>query len=248
MSSSPRSPLTARAAAGLAAVLALGVAGGAAAPAGARTGLAPTVSARPGTVAPGGTLTIRGAHWAVIEFCRPRVSVSVAGRVVAHPRLRPQDGSFRVRWRVPRGTPPGAQTIRAAQRCESARDGHAYLVRRGARIRVSPERRTIARARRRDLLVVLAATRTPGADAAPRATVTIAASRLRHGAWRALGRRVVGRRDGFFWFPLTGAGAVRDLHLDPRTGKIRLRLLLTPALGYSAAYRFIATGGGLRPA
>ena len=105
--------------------------------------------------------------------------------------------------------------------------------------------RHIARKQRGDLRVILTATRTPGAAPAPRATVRIRALRRRHGTWREIGRRIVGRRNGFYWYPLTGRYAVREFRVNPRTGAIRFRLLLTPALGYSTSYRFTAAGDHL---
>lgn len=108
--------------------------------------------------------------------------------------------------------------------------------------------RRIARKQRGGLLVVLTATRTSSAAPAPRATVRIRALRRRHGAWREIGRRIVGRRNGFFWYPLTGRHAVQGFRVNPHTGAIRFRLLLTPALGYSRPYRFNAAGDHLTPA
>jgi hypothetical protein len=101
-------------------------------------------------------------------------------------------------------------------------------------------RRRVARKRRGDLLVILTATRAPDESPAPRATVRIRALRRHLGVWRPLGRRVVGHRDGFFWYPLTGRHAIRGFRVNPDTGAIRFRVLLTPALGYSKRYRFTA--------
>src|SRR5919199_3704115 len=61
----------------------------------------PTLRVTPRTVPAGSAVVIRGRHWPVIEFCRPRVTVTIDHRLIGRIRPRPEDGSFALRWTVP---------------------------------------------------------------------------------------------------------------------------------------------------
>jgi hypothetical protein len=209
----------------------------------------PTISASPGTVDRGAVLTIRGSGWIQNEFCRPRVRLTLGRHRVPIGRatLRPADqGRFRFKWTVPPRTVAGLRTIHAAQRCESGKDGSVSFVRATTQVRVRPtEIRRIARKRSGDLLAVLTAIKAnPDRPGVP-ATAVLQAFRRRAGDWRPLGLSVVGERNGFFWDPLTGEGGVRGLRVNPDTGRIGFRLLITPSVGYSQRYRFSVAGGRL---
>jgi hypothetical protein len=102
----------------------------------------PTLRVTPRAASAGSPVVIRGRHWPVIEFCRPRVTVTMEHRLVGRIRPRPEDGSFARRWTVPASVPAGRHTIRATQRCESGRDGHAVFVTRATSLRVVRTRGT----------------------------------------------------------------------------------------------------------
>lgn len=209
----------------------------------------PTITATPNPVERGQVLTIRGAGWVQNEFCRPRVRVTFGRHrvLIGRARLRPEhEGRFRLRWVVRARTAVGRHAIHAVQRCESGRDGSPSYVRATTQVRVRrAATRRIAEGRSGDLLAVLTATRTSPDSPAPRATVTLQAFRRRPAGWRSLGRLAVGRADGFFWGPVTGAGGVGGLRVDRQAGRIGFRLLITPSAGYSQRYRFSVAGGRL---
>jgi hypothetical protein len=96
----------------------------------------PTLRVTPRAVSAGSPVVIRGRHWPVIEFCRPRVTVTMEHRLVGRIPPRPEDGSFVLRWTIPASVPAGRHTIRARQRCESGRDGQAVFVTRATSLRV----------------------------------------------------------------------------------------------------------------
>lgn len=96
----------------------------------------PTLRVTPRAGSAGSAVVIRGRHWPVIEFCRPRVTVTMEHRLVGRIRPQPEEGSFALRWTVPASVPAGRHTIRATQRCESGRDGHAVFVTRATSLRV----------------------------------------------------------------------------------------------------------------
>jgi hypothetical protein len=84
------------------------------------------------------------------------------------------------------------------------------------------------------------------------ATVRIAAFRRSGGSWDRLGRALrVGQRSGWFWNVVTRPYGVRTLTLARPGGRypsrIALRLLLSPALGSSATFRFVVDRGRLVP-
>jgi hypothetical protein len=104
---------------------------------------------------------------------------------------------------------------------------------------------TIASSTAHDFRVVVDAARTTGGRA-PSATVYVKAYNRSDGGWRRLGDVRLGARDGFFWDTLTGSHAVRDFTIsnsEPRGGSVRL--LLSPALGWSPAYHFHISHGRL---
>src|SRR6476620_3943985 len=94
----------------------------------------PTLRVAPRSVAFGHALHISGRHWPVIEFCRPRVHLSLRSAQNAVPvapvRISP-GGRWRTSWVVRRAR-VGAGTWRlvARQSCESGKDGSPNPVRR----------------------------------------------------------------------------------------------------------------------
>jgi hypothetical protein len=93
--------------------------------------------------------------------------------------------------------------------------------------------------------IVVTATKTSN-GAAPTATVHVKAYSRRAGSWRSDGRLQLGARNAFFWNVLEGGHAVRDFTISndsPARGSVRL--LLTPALGWSPAYQFQLAHGQL---
>jgi hypothetical protein len=109
-------------------------------PATAGAAAGPALRVAPKTVAFGHTVHISGRHWPVIEFCRPRVHLSLrsAQNVVpiATVRIR-SSGRWRTTW-VPRRARVGAGTWRlvARQSCESGEDGSPNPVRRRVTITI----------------------------------------------------------------------------------------------------------------
>jgi hypothetical protein len=89
-------------------------------------------------------------------------------------------------------------------------------------------------------------TATKGSDGgAPSATVSVAALEKVAGTWRSLGRLRVGRANGFFWKVVTGPHSIRFSIDTSSPERITLRLLLSPALGWSSIYRFHVQDGRL---
>jgi hypothetical protein len=104
-----------------------------------------TVTASPNTVSRGHRVTLAGAGWGVIEFCKPRVTLSLrrsaplTALVIATVNLRTApktSGSFGTSWTVPRTVHSGLRTIVATQRCESGKNGATVLITRSTSIRV----------------------------------------------------------------------------------------------------------------
>jgi hypothetical protein len=94
----------------------------------------------------------------------------------------------------------------------------------------------------------ISVTATKGSDSggAPSATVYVTASEKLGGQWRLLGRQRVGRPNGFFWKVVTGPHSVRQLSIDTSSPeRVTLQLLISPALGWSPAYRFHVQDGHL---
>ena len=101
---------------------------------------------------------------------------------------------------------------------------------------------TVASSTASDFRVVVTATKGPG-GAAPSATVNVAAFRKVDGKWTALGHRTVGRPNGFFWKVLTGPRSISEFSISANTPeRTSLRLLLSPALGWSRVYHFHVAG------
>jgi hypothetical protein len=103
------------------------------------------VTATPVSVRHGQTVRISGAGWAVIEFCKPRVTLTLrraaplAPLAIATVPLRTgtaNAGTFSTAWTVPASVHAGARTIIATQRCESGKDGSLRLVRRTTSVHV----------------------------------------------------------------------------------------------------------------
>ena len=103
------------------------------------------MTASPAAVSHGQTVTIKGAGWGVIEFCKPRVTLTLRRAAPLSPlsiatvalRTRAANaGTFSTTWTVPASVHAGARTIVATQRCESGKNGAVRLVRRTTTVRV----------------------------------------------------------------------------------------------------------------
>ncbi|HEY3614348.1 MAG TPA: hypothetical protein VGK92_11610 [Gaiellales bacterium] len=95
----------------------------------------PRVTLTPAAGAQGKRIVVRGAGWAQIEFCKPRVILAVDGVVFAR-ALLDGHGRFAVRWRIP-GLARGTHRVAATQRCESGEDGSPLPLTRHAELRVT---------------------------------------------------------------------------------------------------------------
>jgi hypothetical protein len=102
--------------------------------------------------------------------------------------------------------------------------------------------KTIATATVDDLRVTLAAKKGRDAGGAPSASVELRVYRRGPQGWRFLDRRLVGPPNGFFWFPLTGAGAVRDFCVKTKPDRVSFQVLVTPSIGWSPVYRYRVAG------
>ena len=107
------------------------------------------VSAVPGSVGFGQTLTVRGSGWPVIEFCSRTVRLSLRGgqNAVAIGSVRVRDnGRFRFRY-VPRRQAIGAGFWRvvARMRCESGKDGSPVIRRASDGVRIGRPREYCSR-------------------------------------------------------------------------------------------------------
>ena len=103
------------------------------------------IAVSPRTVAHGQTLKISGSGWAVIEFCKPRVTLTLERSAPVQPlgiatvalRTGATDtGTFSTTWTVPASVRGGLRTIVATQRCESGKNGSIHLVTRSTTVRV----------------------------------------------------------------------------------------------------------------
>ena len=112
----------------------------------ARAATPTVVTATPGSVARGQVVTVRGAGWGVIEFCRPRVtltlqrSLPLKALVIGRANLRTgptTSGTFTTTWTVPRSIHRGLRTIVVTQRCESGKNGALVLITRTAAVSVT---------------------------------------------------------------------------------------------------------------
>jgi hypothetical protein len=103
------------------------------------------VTASPPAAARGARVTIRGSGWGVIEFCKPRVTLTLrrsaplAPLAIATVPLRTAaatSGTFATTWTVPLTVHSGLRTIVATQRCESGKNGAVNLITRTTSLRV----------------------------------------------------------------------------------------------------------------
>jgi hypothetical protein len=107
---------------------------------------------------------------------------------------------------------------------------------------------TIAQLTSDGLRATLTACKTSGGEA-PTATVWVAAYHRSDGTWVRYGRPlVVGSRSGWFWKVVTHRFGVEQF--SAFTGGLRplrltVRLLVSPAIGPSARFRFAVAGGRL---
>jgi len=107
---------------------------------------------------------------------------------------------------------------------------------------------TIAQLTSDGLWVTMTAHETSGGQA-PTATVQVAAYHRSNGTWVRYGRAlVVGKRGGWFWNVVTDRFGVEQF--SAVTGGLRplrltVRLLVSPAIGPSAPFRFAVVGGRL---
>jgi len=103
----------------------------------------------------------------------------------------------------------------------------------------------IAMARLADFRVTVTAARESDEDA-PTATVHLIVEEGADGTWVPVDRELVGERGGWFWYPLTGRGAVCLLSAgDTEVRSTELSLLLSPSLGCSPTHRFELRDGDL---
>ncbi|WP_051723200.1 hypothetical protein [Streptomyces albus] len=80
------------------------------------------------------------------------------------------------------------------------------------------------------------------------ATVRLAIFTKERGRWAEEDRAIVGERDGWFWFPLTGDGAVCEFSTsNAELESIEISLLITPSIGCSPVHRFHVEDGELIP-
>jgi hypothetical protein len=113
------------------------------------------------------------------------------------------------------------------------------------------QQRVIATASSNGFRVTIRAIRESVEGNAPdTATVKIAAFERSGGVWNRLGRALtVGTRSGWFWNVVTRPYGVRQLTLALPGGRyperVALRLLISPSIGPSAAFRFVVDHGQL---
>lgn len=105
----------------------------------------PSLTVSPQTARRGQAVMLRGSGWYVIEFCAPRVTLTLrrspplAPLLIARAPLRTgvrASGTFSTSWTVPRSVHSGRRTILATQRCKSGRTGTTLLVSRSSTLRV----------------------------------------------------------------------------------------------------------------
>jgi hypothetical protein len=97
-----------------------------------------------------------------------------------------------------------------------------------------------------DFRATLTAIRGPSQGGAPVATVKIAAYKRSAGEWKLIGRQTVGHRNAWFWNVVTGPHAIcqfstGDVSPDP----MRVKLLVSPAIGCSTTNKFHLANGAL---
>ncbi|MBQ0983695.1 hypothetical protein KBZ10_03985 [Streptomyces sp. F63] len=80
------------------------------------------------------------------------------------------------------------------------------------------------------------------------ATVRLAIYTKARGRWIEEDRATVGERNGWFWYPLTGDGAVCEFSTsNAQLEPIEVSLLITPSIGCSPVHRFHVEDGELIP-
>ena len=95
-----------------------------------------------------------------------------------------------------------------------------------------------------DYRITLTAERTAGDEYS--ASVRLRVYTRSDGAWRQSDSAVVGEPAGWFWYPLTGKGAVCQFSTSSsEPAPIDVSLLLTPSLGCSQPQHFILEEGTL---
>jgi len=99
----------------------------------------------PTTASRGQTVTLRGAGWGVIEYCRPSVTLTLERPLPLKPLLiatvklgtaPTTSGTFATRWKVPLSVQSGLRTLVATQRCESGKNGAPVLITRSTALRI----------------------------------------------------------------------------------------------------------------
>ncbi|WP_306474091.1 hypothetical protein [Streptomyces sp. Ru87] len=111
----------------------------------------------------------------------------------------------------------------------------------------APERQLIASSTLgEDRRITLTAVRSAGDGTA--ATVRLATFVHDGGGWIPEDRVVVGERGGWFWYPLTGSGAVCEFSTSSAgDAPIAVSLLITPSIGCSDVHRFHIENGEIVP-
>ncbi|MFJ8200898.1 hypothetical protein [Streptomyces sp. NPDC096152] len=108
---------------------------------------------------------------------------------------------------------------------------------------VPPQTRQIASSvLGRDYRITLTAIRSTDDEYA--ASVRLRVDTLSGGAWKESDRATVGAVDGWFWYPLTGKGAVcRFSTSGSEPAPVGVSLLITPSIGCSEPQRFVVEDG-----
>jgi len=105
----------------------------------------PKVRASPSAVSRGRAVTLSGSGWYLIEYCEPRVTLTLRRSpplgplLIARVRVDTRAitaGTFHTSWTVPRSVHVGRRTILATQRCHSGRTGAAVFTTRSTALLV----------------------------------------------------------------------------------------------------------------
>ncbi|MFI5822399.1 hypothetical protein ACIA8I_25365 [Streptomyces rishiriensis] len=138
-----------------------------------------------------------------------------------------------------RGVLAAAALLALAASTLGAADAGASTARRAA----APQTRQIASSTLgADYRVTLTALRSTGDAYA--ASVRMQVYRHSGGAWKESDRVTVGAVNGWFWYPLTGSGAVcRFSTAGTEPAPITVSLLLTPSLGCSEPAHYVVSHG-----
>ncbi|MFH8368519.1 hypothetical protein [Streptomyces sp. NPDC018031] len=93
-----------------------------------------------------------------------------------------------------------------------------------------------------DLRVTLTAVRSTRDELA--ASVRLTTHTKHRGHWKHQDTAQVGKKDSWFWFPLTGSQAVCEFSTASRTPqRIKVQLLVTPSIGCSPVHKFKVKDG-----